>query len=185
MATGMNAKPKEFCGEDVLKILSGSKTMFREPIGNNVLQYMKDDVLYVQEMFKIIVPPVCDHNPTSEVIYKIDKSRKPIYFYEIPGSLFNDDDWNFADKMHYDASRILIKITDVKQQRIQEISADDCIREGIAIPGPADPGDYVPDPWEVFEEYWNHITNSGKGSRTRFSNNPLVNAFSFNLIWKA
>lgn len=71
------------------------------------------------------------------------------------------------------ASRLTLRITDVRVQRVQEISAADAIDEGVNPTG-TDPCDIADSAKDMYRESWNHI--NGKGS---WESNPWVWAITF------
>lgn len=87
------------------------------------------------------------------------------------------------------AARVLIRITDVRVQRLGEITADDAIAEGI-LPNPVQEGtwmDYPPgtsaagwrDPRRSFESRWNQVNKPGSWERDR---NRWVAAYTFEVL---
>ena len=76
------------------------------------------------------------------------------------------------------ASRITLEITDVRVQRVQEISEDDCIAEGVDIDFPPHEADQ-PTPKMLYERLWDSI-NSKRGYP--WASNPWVWAITFKRI---
>ena len=79
--------------------------------------------------------------------------------------------------MPKEAARIFLKVTDVKAERLQDISVIDIVREGVTLPNYAEEAIKVvkyPDPFEIFAELWQSI--NGKGS---WEKNPWVWVYSF------
>jgi hypothetical protein len=92
------------------------------------------------------------------------------------------------------ASRLTLEITDVRVQRLQEISFDDCLAEGVVgsefwplkgefdmSQAPEDPEAAIDYGWEqytrtVYRDLWESI--NGKGS---WDANPWVWAITFNV----
>lgn len=85
--------------------------------------------------------------------------------------------WRSPIHMFRWASRITLVVTDVRVQRLQDISGEDIVNEGIKIPGPTynDPAAYVPDPWECFSELWDSINSK----KYPWDSNPWVWAITF------
>jgi hypothetical protein len=76
------------------------------------------------------------------------------------------------------ASRITLEITGVRVQRVQEISEDDCIAEGVDIDFPPHEADQ-PTPKMLYERLWDSI-NSKRGYP--WASNPWVWAITFKRI---
>lgn len=81
------------------------------------------------------------------------------------------------------ASRITLEVTDVRVQRLQEISEEDAKAEGVAgylsaytrHPGQADPGKWLAR--EEFEAIWERINGTGS-----WAANPWVWAYTFRRV---
>ena len=106
--------------------------------------------------------------------------------------------WRPSIHMPRWASRILLEITEVRGQRLQEISVDDCYAEGLDSHGDGmfrDKGlainqwprgehgcdGYAQDGWDdarmVFADMWNSI--NGKRPNASWDSNPLIWAITF------
>lgn len=90
----------------------------------------------------------------------------------------NDDRtrWKPSIFMPRWASRITLEITDIRVQRIQEITSRDALSEGV---NPFDKSDF-PDPVGAFMELWNSINGTRQGRS--FSENPYAWALSFRVL---
>lgn len=102
------------------------------------------DVLWVRESFRIIRGNVTgdEYDYPAETIYKADGAHGP-----------------FKPSIHMpkSACRIFLEITDMRVERIQDITAADCLAEGITA------GDYPNDiPAMAFVDLW--MTINGEGS---------------------
>lgn len=87
------------------------------------------------------------------------------------------------------AARVFLRVTDVRVQRLGEISEEDAIAEGI-LPNPVQEGtwmEYPPgssaagwrDPRRSFESRWNQVNKPGSWERDR---NKWVAAYTFEII---
>lgn len=78
-------------------------------------------------------------------------------------------------------SRLTLIVTDVRVQRLQEISEEDAIAEscaGCLGPNPEFPDEWDPSPREEFEVLWNSLhTDPG----TRWEDNPWIYAVTFDV----
>ena len=104
--------------------------------------YQPGDILYVRETFAwcpcwycgldAVIPDRCK-NP---VIYDSKKKEHGCYMYRASfedNEHPPDDTWHPSIHMPKEAARIFLKVTDVRVERLQEITVDDCRREGINI----------------------------------------------------
>lgn len=90
-------------------------------------KYQAGDILYVRETF-------CydDFDNGGETIYyKADYGERHLK------DLFTDCGMKWRPSIHMprEAARIFLKVTDVKVERLQDISSEGCVREGIRIDG--------------------------------------------------
>lgn len=85
-------------------------------------RYQPGDILYVRETW-------CNANKDGE---------QPDYYYFADTYICEDyieSEWKWRPSIHMpkEAARIWLKVTDVRVERLQDISLDDCRREGIDI----------------------------------------------------
>lgn len=83
--------------------------------------------------------------------------------------------WRPSIHMPRWASRITLEITDVRVQRLQDISEEDAIAEGVVCPRL---GTYGMNPETVFRDLWDSIAKPG----TFWRDNPWVWAISFKRV---
>ena len=139
------------------------------------------DQLWVRETFGIF-----DRAGNERAIaYKADGDDGPATWVEVPKDKYFKDDYFPADErwrpsihMPRWASRITLEITEVRVERLQEISVEDCQREGIsdsAMGGKVQEG-YVPQ--TAFSDLWDSIN----GKRAPWASNPWVWALTFKRV---
>ena len=103
--------------------------------------YQPGDILYVRETFTwcpcwdcgLDTVPDGYKNP---VIYDSKKKEHGCYMYRAScedNEYLSADTWHPSIHMPKEAARIFLKVTDVRVERLQEITVDDCHREGINI----------------------------------------------------
>lgn len=182
MSIEVKERPILFSGPMVKAILEGRKTQTRREIKNadkwwphgpehftnpgdaldavvrhNCPYGKTGDRLWVRETFAEL--PDMDGDSVGHVLYRADGGY--------------GGKWTPSIFMPRDYSRILLEITDVRVERLNEISEEDAIAEGIEIDHKASNGDpmyrhyihsNIPDssPWVSFESLWESI--NGKGS---------------------
>lgn len=195
----MSIKPILFNTEMVKAILDGRKTCTRRaikfsngtsshPIGkagdsSNPLgvmypggikrpPYQPGDILYVRETW---------HKYTKRV--GNGESCHLAEFYGYKASIANSEDanepWKPSIHMPKEATRIWLKVTDVRVERLQDITDKDAEREGAQ---PDDPFDYDVDKWpnlEYFKEIWNSTIKKSDLDTYGWEANPYVWVIEF------
>ncbi|MEQ8278347.1 MAG: hypothetical protein RMA76_38245 [Deltaproteobacteria bacterium] len=195
----MKERPILFSGEMVRAILAGKKTQTRRPVQPRTLFGEPGDRLWVRETFA----PGHFFYPHSEFMYAADLYADPDAFARNPIHLNRDCKpgntsscwacwrengfgWRPSIHMPRAASRITLKVTAVRLQRLRDITTSDIIAEGFDVPDV----DYtVADhPWTleaerdehartVFLKAWNEIY--GKNRFLVWNRNPEVWACEF------
>ena len=175
-------KPIIFSTEMVKAIEEGRKTQTRRVIKPQTEgatakpHYKAGDILYVRESFAPVVG--------GGYLYKAD----PIYRDCGVGVI--DWDWKPSIHMPRAAARIFLRVTDVKVERLQNISYEDARAEGIVDGGclscgnnePCGCDNPRPDPVDGFLGLWNKIHE--KHPEYQFVYDPWVFVYSFEKIDK-
>jgi hypothetical protein len=192
----MADRPIIFSGPMVRALLDGRKTQTRRvlkpPYGT--LEYLSDrtwrpiytkafpgDRLYVREAWRphYLGDGVWD----IDVSYPADGERRRIH-----DGAFGDRDWNWpkaADRgnvtpLHMPrwASRMTLGVTEVRVQRLQDISEDDARDEGcdaaMALTMRRENGGFPGNSRETFKDLWNSLHGADA-----WDANPWVAAYSF------
>jgi hypothetical protein len=126
-------KPILFSSPMVQAILAGRKTQTRrvmnpqptwvlndgKPLWPTNPKYLTGDILYVRETWSHYYDPN-GHPYEPVIIYKADFGPEPV-------------DWNWKPNifMPKAAARIFLQVTDVRAERLQDITEEDAIAEGI------------------------------------------------------
>jgi hypothetical protein len=184
----MMVKPVLFNTEMVRAILEGRKTCTRrvlkqpfevhtngyitKPRGNERLcpyipPYQPGDILYVRETW-------CKGSYGNE---------KEKYYYKADDNNFFCT-WHPSIHMPKEAARIWLKVTDVRVERLQEITMDDCHREGINIAtSSVTDGETLKRnhdfSLEKFETLWNSTIKKSDLDRYGWDANPYVWVIEF------
>lgn len=142
-------------------------------LGPDYVRHQPGDRLYVRESWSHTWEGVWDiatarRAGDAGVIYMADGQK--------PGAKY----WP-SIHMPREFSRLTLIVTDIRVQRLQEISEEDAIAEscaGCLGPNPEFPDEWDPTPREEFEELWNslHIY-----SGTRWEDNPWIFAVTFDV----
>lgn len=152
-------------------VLSGKKTMTRR----NTRMYKVGDVVAIQQPYKDIAISDGTHG-----YYKIGEHHYPQY--ELSGAGWYNKMFVRADLMPHH-----ILITDVRQERLQDISDEDCMKEGVlssckhampfGIPDKCGGFFYYSNPHEAFSEIIDKVSGSGT-----WKSNPMVWVYEFELV---
>lgn len=188
----MTERPIMFSSPMVRAILDGRKTQTRRLLKGNV-EHWQDIGLYVSEH-------KCPHGDPGDRLWL----REALVFSAEDGIAYASDGTPIdRDKVPSDAkpftksfrpamlmprwaSRITLEITEVRVQRLQEISVDDAIAEGVVEWGVREGKSKVFDgrargvPYNVnaFAELWNSIN----AKRAPWASNPWVWAVTFKRV---
>lgn len=179
--------PILFNTEMVKAILEGRKTVTRRVIkpprgADDIFGHLKEvrqpcvigDILYVRETFT----QVAEH----------------IFWYRAtPPKRCENILWKPSIHMPKEAARLFLKVTDVRVERVQDITSDDAISEGVSMdrayelnnwtPTFYDPdsgGD--PDYIEAFKELWDSTVDKTVKDRYGWEANPWVWVIEFEKI---
>lgn len=109
----------------------------------------------------------------SVILYKAD-------YIDKPDDIANASKWKSPIYMSRWASRITLEITDIRVERLQEITANDCVKEGCGRTLGTNPHYH---PRDRFKDLWNSIyaRNDRPDGYCKYSweNNPWVWMISF------
>lgn len=138
------------------------------------------DILYVRETFQ----NCCRHTVHSPLIHSkyCYRASNESGFYgciEECGTICN---WKPSIHMPKEAARIFLKVTDVRVERLQEITDKGADREGAQ---PDNPFDYDVDKWpnlEHFKEIWNSTIKKSDLDTYGWDANPWVWVIEFERI---
>lgn len=119
--------------------------------------YQPGDILYVRETWK--------------------KAPNGYYYYESwqRNGVADITKWHPSIHMPKEATRIWLKVTDVKVERLQEISGEDLIKEGIDL----FQSSYVRVAFDEFKNIWNSTIKKSNLDRYGWNANPWVWVIEF------
>lgn len=146
------------------------------------------DILYVRETWEHFDCCCCEGdehgNCYQETQQNILNKSYGCYMYRATDEIYGDARWHPSIHMPKEAARIWLKVTDVRVERLQEITVDDCHREGINIETSA-----VTDgetlnrnhdfSLEKFEILWDSTVKKSDIDRYSWDANPYVWVISF------
>lgn len=140
-------------------------------------KYKVGDILYVREAFKTFSNITM--NDEVGVIYKADNKEVILPCnrdYECE-YVFNDN-WKPSIHMPKKYARIFLKVTKVSVERLQDISMQDVLREGISMQG--NPNRHLLDTKEDWIVIWNSTAKNGY----KWEDNPYVFVYEFERVEK-
>ena len=191
----MSTKPILFNTEMVRAILGGRKTCTRRLIKHNVdamlnSPYHKEhpEVEDKQIISKLCLPP---YQP-GDVLYVRETWSEWTggYVYKAWSSPFPQagaylgEKWHPSIHMPKDAARIWLKVTEVRVERLQEITEDGAILEGAIdnrgfIHAPDDEYNHIHSAKEHFMNIWNSTIKKSDLDRYGWDANPWVWVIAF------
>lgn len=126
-------------------------------------KYLIGDILYVRETWQ--------KSPAGTYLYKTDNS----------GNLSNGHVYKWEPSIHMpkEAARIFLRVTDVKIERLQDITLSDVLKEGLEIEK------YVSTPlMKKFSNLWDTTVNKKEINQYGWDANPYVWVYEFEVISK-
>ena len=181
-------KPILFNTEMVKAILGGRKTVTRRIISekvkdnlesrfwdcersNKFCKYKVGDILWVRETFG-------NYGDGTQILYKADfPNGAKKYIHDDKIHICDIPKWRPSIHMPKSASRIFLKVTDVRVEKLNDMSIQDMINEGISTNGIITTDG--PIKYRVinrFEELWDSTT---KEEQYKFASNPYVWVIEF------
>lgn len=142
------------------------------------------DRLWVKENFCPIYPQDPHYNNGLPIEY--DYKATYVHGFRLGDDLGFKKQWISARFMPRRANRITLKITGVRVERLQDITEDDCLAEGIgqvireSMPSLQQCGEYDSIDLDLVEQYGN-LWDSIHGP-SAWKNNPWVWVVEFNVI---
>lgn len=196
----MKVVPMIFNTEMVKALLDGRKSVTRRPVSpkptpaergydwwpskkfESIKEMVSDacpiasigDLIYVRETFRLFNHS--DECGCSDYC-SCPPSGTPVYFATCGSD--SESKWKPSIHMPRTASRLTLKVTNVRIERVQDISEEEAIKEGInkhhQLPAFKSPIGYHTSPAYAYEELWNSIYGN-------WDENPYVWAIEFKVI---
>lgn len=179
----MSMKPMLFNTEMVRAILDGRKSCTRRIVKHDVGAILNSpyhrenpDVDDKQIISKLCIPP---YQP-GDILYVREtfiQAAAHIFWYKADDKLWMSKDllWKPSIHMPKEATRIWLKVTDVKVERLQEISGEDLIKEGINL----FQSNYVRVAFDEFKNIWNSTIKKSDLDSYGWDANPWVWVIEF------
>lgn len=189
--------PILFNTQMVIAILDGEKTSTRRIIKSintdietlkKACQYQPGDILYVRETWEHFECWNCEGDergncpkePQKNVLDKICGC----YMYRATDEIRGDAKWHPSIHMPKKAARIWLKVTNVSVEHLQDITAEDALREGagkyIHLNGELDKNAVI----TSFIGIWDNTVDKSDIHIYGWNANPLVYVIDFEVITK-
>ena len=187
------AKPILFNTEMVRAILDGRKTVTRRVVKHNVdsvlnSPYHKEhpEVSDKQIISKLCMPPYA----AGDILYVRETwaQRLGCYWHKagfIPVSLVIEK-WHPSIHMPKEATRIFLRVTDVRVERLQDMKFEDCLNEGafvyLCVDGYFDRDIVEPEAKKKFGTLWDSTIKKQDLDKYGWDANPWVWVIEFERI---
>lgn len=188
-------KPILFNTEMVRAILDGRKTVTRrvvKPQPQLVFtdggmdysmtakpKYAVGEILWVRETFKL----VCDNSLLPHKYFYIYRASDDGKDWET-----NAPDWTWCPSIHMpkEAARIFLKVTDVRVERLHDITTEEIEKEGLYcdLPYTKDHFAYSPGMLLHWQKLWNSTIKKAKIKKCGWNANPWVFVYEFEICEK-
>ena len=185
----MSMKPILFNTDMVRAILDGRKTVTRRVVKPQHLRvldspYHKEhpDVPDKALLAKLCEPP---YSPGDILWVRETWAKSADWYddlvsgYEYKADHPNSDGWGWRPSIHMprEAARIFLRVTDVRVERLQEMHAEDSLREGVKLHlGGIVNGD---SPLKPFGDLWDSTIKPADRERYGWAANPWVWVIAF------
>lgn len=129
--------------------------------------YQPGDILWVRETWA---------HPSKEEIARGTDKNIFLYRADVPSVLYAWDHWNPSIYMPREAARIFLRVTDVRVERLQELTLKGAEMEGMDLRGPM---------FTDFVRIWDSTIKPADRATNGWEANPWVWVISFVRIHKA
>ena len=141
--------------------------------------YQPGDILYVRETWERFECWNCDGDergncPKEPKKSVLDKTCG-CYMYRATDEISGDAKWRPSIHMPKEAARIWLKVTNVRVERLQDISGEDLIKEGIDL----FQSNYVRVAFNEFKNIWNSTIKKSDIDRYGWDSSPWVWVIEF------
>lgn len=196
----IKTRRKDACGFYVTRRIDGSfagiyeydenESMFDNPLEP---PYQPGDILYVRETFAWCPCWDCgmdtEQGACTDHIYHSEKKEYGCYMYrascednEYPSA----DTWHPSIHMPKEAARIWLKVTDVRVERLHDITGLSIQKEGIEVEPNECAGkfDFISELFLLFQRLWDSTVKKSDLDRYGWNANPWVWVIEFELCEK-
>lgn len=165
--------------------ITGVEIIDEDECGTNryvKLPYQVGAVLYVRETYAQI-----DIDVDSMYFENSGELYRGMYIYKADGVDLSDigGRWHPSIHMPKEAARIFLRVTDVRVERLQDMTGEDVAKEGIATLVHRKSSYYDCNQREMFEKLWNSTVSKNEFEQYGWEANPWVWVISFERIDKS
>ena len=119
---------------------------------------------------------ICPKEPQKNVL---DKHSCGCYMYRATDEISGDAKWHPSIHMPKEAARIWLKVTDVRVERLQKITGQDVLKEGLNSHVHPQASYFDGNQREMFEKLWNSTIKKSDIDRYGWDANPWVWVIEF------
>lgn len=184
----VNSFDVESDGKIVVSYIDQATGDRRNPI--TLCQYQPGDILYVRETWAfqacveckdLLMDDSCSKKITPTTHEDKDTVSEGCYIYRAGHPRPDRITWRPSIHMPKAAARIWLRVTDVKIQRLQDMTLDDFIQEGVQIHPKAynDPENAYAQAKRIFARIWDSTLHGSDKDKYGWDANPWVWAIEF------
>lgn len=196
----IKTRRKDACGFYVTRRIDGSfagiyeydenESMFDNPLEP---PYQPGDILYVRETFAWCPCWDCgmdtEQGACTDHIYHSEKKEYGCYMYRAScedNEYLSADTWHPSIHMPKEAARIWLKVTDVRVERLHDITGLSIQKEGIEVEPNECAGkfDFISELFLLFQRLWDSTVKKSDLDRYGWNANPWVWVIEFELCEK-
>lgn len=182
--------PILFNTEMVRAILDGRKTVTRRLVKKYKEPYEPGDILYVRETWAWEPCWDCgmdteEHNCVGKISQRIYNHKNKEYGCYIYKASVDDNvypsagTWHPSIHMQMEAARIWLKVTDVRVERLQNMTGQDILREGVNCHVHPEADYFDGNQKMMFAELWDSTIKKTDLDHYGWDANPMVWAIAF------
>lgn len=165
----MTDRPTIFSAPMIRALLDGMKTQTRRLASSPLSKSKLGDLLWVRERTMV---EIVESMPEIGIRYEADGTKAMVPFPSERMKQIPTPGRRLEMGCYREASRLTLEVTGVKVERLQDISEEDAVREGVYCFRNSEEDDRSPR--EIFADLWRHL--HGPES---WDQNPFVAAISF------
>jgi len=128
--------------------------------------YQPGDVLYVQETWRCLDYEQIDGQWSAQLCYKAGQNDNlhRVYWYDGEQTIYDKIGWRSPVTMPREAARIWLRVTDVRVERVQDITEADAIAEGFEPRAGLPAGIITKSAKSAFRDSWDQSAMKSRGT---------------------
>lgn len=163
----------------------GSTSLTEKQFYEQYPPYQSGDTLYVKETWERFECCSCEgdeHGNCPEEPSKsvLDKYGNGCYVYRASDEIWGDAKWHSSIHMPKEAARIFLRVTDIRVERLQDITGEQCLAEGVEKEALSEVGEEFTR--GMFNDIWDSTLKKSDLARYGWDANPWVWVIEFERI---